>query len=350
MTNDQQNELQPDSGKKRLIEKATGAEFNLSYGETIAKNFVQILQPEVELTRTHPELFTLPHTAKANLPDLDEDTNALMKEKWREFLGRYINPNRFMTPTANANDNFTTWLKFDANLWPFQQGLWKLYTIYLDGNHVPLTIQNNFDKATINPKPELITDEQQEELVLALTENFEGQKTEKEKEESRKLIKRGMKDHQLSETMALNLLINSPHEFVNFFRPENMTVFPSRLMSRQEIDQWFNVVNQVFSLGKRQRVIVGKPGYVAHQEYEALYQFGLETPVLKATCLNNDGVKQKGFGTLFPVPVTDQGSEIAWTICSIYRTPGIPDPAVSFDHHGANEVYYFNRRGQFHKS
>ena len=341
MVNDQHNELQPDSGKRKLIEKATGAEFNQSYAETIAKNFRKLLQPEVDLAQSQSPLYTIPFSAKADLPKLDEDTNAIMVKKWQEFHQRYIDPNRFMTPTANSWENHTTWLKFDAHLQPFQRGLWTLYTIYLDGIHIPLNIENNFDKASVKPKRELLSDDDVERLVLALMNVFKGEQTEADQADSRRIFKRDRKQRQMSEAMALNLLTNQPQEFVNFFQPDKMKVFPDRLMSNKEMDTWLNMVNEVFRLGKSQRVIIGHPGYGSYQEYEALFQFGLDTPVLKQTHLHSSGEKQGNFSTLFPIQVKEKDHTLGWTICNISRHPQMPEPAVSFDHHGTGDLYYF---------
>ena len=121
-------------------------------------------------------------------------------------------------------------------------------------------------------------------------------------------------------------------------------------MSDPEMDQWLNMVNQVFRLGKSQRVIVGVPGYGSHQEWEALYQFGMDTPVLKQVNLNPDGSRGGLFSTLFPVPIKNDDSIIGWTVLSISRVPQFPEPAVSFDHHGAHDLYWFNNKERFRKT
>ena len=206
-------------------------EFNSSYAEVIAQNFRDLLQPEVELAHNQSPLYTIPFTAKAELPVLDDDTNEEIAKKWTEFHQRYHDPNRFSTPTANSLENPTTWLKFDTHAWPFQRGLWTLYTMYLDGVHIPLTIQNNFDKATVKPKPELLSEDDVEKLVMALMHVFEGEQSEADQAESRRIFNRDRRERRMSEAMALNLLINQPHEFVNFFSPECQVPHFSRTLS-----------------------------------------------------------------------------------------------------------------------
>ncbi|MBF0208461.1 MAG: hypothetical protein HQK53_16405 [Oligoflexia bacterium] len=327
----------PRSRIKKQIEHATSGEWGQTNAEVVGSAINGILESEVSLANESPELWSLSKKAELELPGLDEESLRVLSKKWTEFHKRYQDLNRFMNLIANSTENTNTWLKFDANLGLLKQNLWTCYTIYLDGIHVPIKLDRYTFGVQVNPKRELLSEEDMEKLVMALAGGL-GEEIGTE-EDALSSIRYERRKVNTEESMALNLLISDPHGFSQIFDKEKMEITdPDRLMTIEEVADWQNMVQELVKIGKK-GVIVGRPGFGSYKRFEGIFQFGLGL-ALKITSLDSAGNGGSSFSINVPAPI-HVGQEIqGHVICSVSHMPSM-DKTWAHIGHGNEDLYWY---------
>jgi hypothetical protein len=314
-----------DNAVTRLFQKVENPQFLQNEGRVLVTHLEKIARPEVQLSGTRPELFTLGRSATLDLTGLPPDDTALLEHASKAFLSQYKEPKRQMRWEAvRAGSGGCTDVTFQSTPVDVAKGVWNvIMRRRTDTASAALKVRLSHSPHASRLFPiEGLTREEKIAMAIALSNSIRrggGDNLED--------ITKASASHAYNDLLFLLEIAENPAQIATIFPLNEMAVLPSRLMTDAEYEKWLSFVA---THQKAERKLAYLRSVLKARHYgPSGRRVVLEETVYDGNSLISTHMK-------LPLEVRNGRRRTGWQIADISSTPRMPIK-VHF-YHGARDM------------
>lgn len=290
-------------------------------------NLGKVVESETLAAVEKPELFRIPLDAELpGLEFLDPEVVGTARLSWQlHRANTKISTNHLLT--AHSQNDFDTWVKWDTTPEDLSRGIWHCHAIYVEGVHLPFTLDAlGAKRFKIDKKTPFLDNELNFRIQRALGVTRE----EVSDEELRTSIDLRRRSEVAQEVFALKEVLTNPDGLLDKLDPQVMALCPDRLMSEEEVNKWLDMVK-----GLKGETRVNKKS--GHAIWKPVPGFAFPVALEKREFMST-GEEANIISLSVPMEVKVAGKVVGYTLVDVIDVQYYGSTTVKFKH-GSYDIY-----------